>query len=506
VPNCLPQRRHLVALLTLAVVAGLIGPWSAAARATCAPAQHPGGDWPVQGQNAFNTRNQPRERTIGPAEVGDLAPVWEVNSAALQAPGTFQGTPVVAGGCVFVGSTTGWVLALNADTGELVWKTKLAQAINNSVTVDGGEIFAVSGLRVVSLDRQTGRVLWESAFIDTQEGSDTYASPVVFTYRGRRTAVARRVVFTGVSGGTAETGDDERRGKFVGKVVLLDGDTGKLLKATWVIPRKDWRHGYAGGGVWATAAVDPAGGHVYVGTGNPFQPEVQHERTNAIIKVDVDPSRRTFGRIVGHYTGTLDEYVDGFSQMPCADVPGNPPPWYPQGVGACADQDLDFGASPNLFRDADGNLMVGEGQKSGEYHVVEAATMTPRHVSLVGPPLLVGGIVGNTAIDANSVYGPQTVAGYLWSVSQADGSMRWLAPVADGAHYALATSVANGVVYTIDLAGFLRAYDAETGAPLLVRPQSSTTPVTANLGGGVAIARNTVYAVTGGVVVAHRLP
>ena len=501
-PDTAPRR--LLVLCAVLLVGSLLPISPVAGKAACAAADHPGGSWPVQGQDPRNTRSQPRERTIGPEQARSLAPVWEANSAALGAAGTFSATPVIAGGCLYIGSTTGWVLALNADTGALVWKTKLARAINNSVTVDGDEIFAVSGLRVVSLDRATGRLLWETDFIDTQEGSDTYASPVVYTYRGKAPARARRVVFTGVSGGGAETGDDELRGKFVGKVVLVDGDTGELLESTWVIPRKDWRKGYAGGGVWATGALDPRGGHVYVGTGNPFQPEVQHPRTNAIIKVDVDPSRPTFGRIVGHYTGTLDEYVAGFDQMPCADVPGNPPPWYPQGAGACADQDLDFGASPNLFR-RDGELMVGEGQKSGEYHVVDAATMRRRSVTLVGPPLLVGGIVGNTAVDGAGVYGPQTVAGYLWSLDRA-GGVRWLAPVADGAHYALAASVANGVVYTTDLGGFLRAYDAATGAPLLVRPQTTAAPVAVNLGGGVAIARNTVYATTGGVVVAHRAP
>ena len=458
----------------------------------------------MQGHDLRNTRSQPSERTIGTAEASALRPAWEVNATLVGAGGSFTATPVIAGGCLYLGSTAGWVLALNADTGDVVWKTKLPQAINNSVTVDGDEVFAISGLRVASLDRVTGKVRWLSRFIDEQEGSDTYGSPMLYTYRGRKKVPARRILIAGVSGGTAETGDDARRYKFQGNVVLVDGDTGRLLRRAYVIPRKQWDDGYAGGGVWATPAIDARTGYAYVGTGNPFQPEVQHERTNAIIKIDLNPARRTFGRIVGHYTGTLDEYVEGFADMPCADIPGNPPPWYPQGVGACADQDLDFGASPNLYPDADGRLLVGAGQKSGEYHVADARTMKRRSVTLLGAPLLFGGVVGNTAVDADSVFGPITGGGYLWSVARDGGDLRWLTPTLDGVHYALATTEANGVVYTIDLPGLLRAYDAQSGMQLAAIPQSQSSPVAANLGGGVAVARNTVYAVTGSVVVAHR--
>ena len=501
------RRRSLVAVLALvALTVALLPAAGAAAKASCAKPDHPGGDWPWAGNEPYNTRSQPEEKVIGPAEATQLQPAWEVNTPTVEADGSFNANPVIADGCLFIGSTAGWVLALNADTGELVWKTKLPQAINNSVVVEGGRVYAISGLRGAALDQATGKLLWESDFVDNQDGNDTYGSPVIYTYKGSKRVPARRVMFVGVSGGGAELGDAETRAKFRGRYALLDADTGKLLKQEWVIPDKDFKKGYAGGGIWATPALDPATGYIYVGSGNPFQPQVQHPHTDAILKIDLNPSRATFGKIVDHYAGTLEEYVEGFRDAPCVDVPGNPPPWYPQGAGACGDQDLDFGASPNLFRDADGKLVVGEGQKSGEYHVVDTKTMKASYVSLVGPPTALGGIVGSTAIDKDNVYGPVTIGGYLWSVDQAAGDLRWASPVGDGAHWGHAVSTANGVVYTIDLGGVLRAYDAATGAPLLARPQSNAAPLAANLGGGVSIARNTVYAVTGSRVVAHRPP
>ena len=102
--------------------------------------------------------------------------------------------------------------------------------------------------------------------------------------------------------------------------------------------------------------------------------------------------------------------------MPCYDIPGNPAPYYPQGIGACGDIDLDFGAAPNLITGPDGRKLVGAGQKSGVYHVFDAKTMEPVWTQIVGPPTAVGGIVGSTAYDGESVYGPITVPGYVWSL------------------------------------------------------------------------------------------
>ena len=150
--------------------------------------------------------------------------------------------------------------------------------------------------------------------------------------------------------------------------------------------------------------------------------------------------------------------------MPCYDIPGNPPPYYPQGIGSCGDIDLDFGASPNLFR-VGGRKVVGAGQKSGVYHVFDAKTMKPVWTEVVGPPSAVGGIVGSTAFDERAVYGPVTVPSHLWSLSKPDGQLvRWAAPVGDGVHWGNPVAVANGVVYTTTFTGFLNAYDARDGS------------------------------------------
>ena len=355
----------------------------------------------------------------------------------------------------------------------------------------------------VALSQRTGRLLW-STTLDTQPGSDIYSSPVVF----------RGMVFAGISGGSAELGDESDRYRFQGSYLLLDARTGDIVKKTWVIraPDKDAakpKNDHAGGAVWSTPAIDRRTRTAFVGTGNPFRPEAQHRHTNAILKIDLDRRSPTFGEVVGSYQGVIEEYVDGVDDVPfCYDVPGNPPPYYPQGAGACMDLDLDFGASPNIFFQGK-RMLVGEGQKAGVYHAIDPRTMKGVWKSVVGYPSAVGGIVGSTATDGRGIYGPMTAPGYLWSVGN-QGMPRWAAPVADGAHWGNPVAVANGVVYTVDLKGFLDAYDAETGAPLLHRPMLFDGQDLTVSWGGVAIARNTVYGAVGitglpnGLVIAYR--
>jgi hypothetical protein len=163
------------------------------------------------------------------------------------------------------------------------------------------------------------------------------------------------------------------------------------------------------------------------------------------------------------------------------------------------DQDYDFGASPNLFT-MNGVRMVGAGQKSGVYFAFRADNMKQAWSTLVGPPSSVGGVVGSTAFDGKSIYGPITLGGYVWSIGASKGGLRWASPVADGAHWGEPVSVANGIAYTVDLKGFLDAYDAQTGLPLLHRPIAMGSAAAGNpvlSWGGVSIARNTVYAAVG---------
>jgi polyvinyl alcohol dehydrogenase (cytochrome) len=477
-------------------------PSSASTAGHCAPAKHVGGEWRSYGHDSSNTRSQPAEKTIGRVEAALLAPAWTFSASAAGGSGDFTGTPTIADGCLYIASNDGWVFAANADTGEKVWATHLKEGgINSSVTAQDGQLYvAVSRVGtpyVAALDQKSGRVLWTTT-IDKQPGSDVYGSPVIVD----------GVLLEGVSGGSAELGGEADRYAFQGSMNLVETGTsprsttraGQVLRKTWTIqaPTAKPKNDFAGAGIWSTPAVDPAARVAYVGAGNPFRPQADHAHADAVLKFDIDRASPRFGQVVASYKGIVDEYFPQFSQLPCFDIPGNPAPYYPQGLGQCGDLDLDFGASPNLFTLPGGRKVVGAGQKSGVYHVMDAATMKPVWTQLVGPPSAVGGIVGSTAVAGGAVFGPITVGGYLWSVDQAAGAHRWVAPVGDGAHWGNPVSTANGVVYTVDFRGFLDAYDAATGVSLLHRSLLIGGPLAPTLSwGGVSIARGTIYAAVG---------
>jgi polyvinyl alcohol dehydrogenase (cytochrome) len=548
------RNRAVVVAAALAAVA-LAAPHTARAAAPmpgCSTADAPGGDWPSYGHDYSNTRFQGDEKVIATGDAPLLSPVWTFSTVKAGGEGDVTGTPIVRDGCAYVATNRSWVFALNADTGKLVWKAKLPRGGSANGTVGLGQrrcrkvayrvkvkrtrremrrlkkrrhgrrvsrykwvrkhrwktcgtVFVAAsrtrtadncppgekciGPYLVALDQATGAVAWSTPPLDTQPGADVYGSPVIFD----------RALMLGISGGSAELGDEADRYAFQGSMEFVSVDNGAVLRKTWTIhPPGQPKDDFAGAGIWSTPAIDPQDKVAFVGSANPFKPQAEHKNTDSVLKFDVNRRSPTFGQIIGSYKGLVDEYFPAFSQMPCYDVPGNPPPYYPQGIGQCGDIDLDFGAAPNLITGPNGRKLVGAGQKSGVYHVFDAKTMQPVATQIVGPPSSVGGIVGSTAYDGQSVYGPVTAPGYVWSINAADAAFRWVGPVADGAHWGPPVAVANGVVYSVDLSGFLDAYDSRTGALIAKRPLTLGGSGPQSLSwGGVSVARNTIYASVG---------
>ena len=169
----------------------------------------------------------------------------------------------------------------------------------------------------------------------------------------------------------------------------------------------------------------------------------------------------------------------------------------------CAQVDLDFGASPNLWTDVDGHVVVGDLQKAGVYHAVYADNMQSAWTAIVAATCVPLCNAGSTAMDGTNVYGMGGPGGHAFSLTKS-GAYRWMTPDGSEAHYQ-PTSAANGVVYTIDAKGHLEAFDAATGLPVLQRPTSldAGAPTVALSSSGVAIARNTVYVAAAGYVIAY---
>ena len=99
------------------------------------------------------------------------------------------GSPAVAGGIVYAMDSESRVAALKLDTGESLWRAKLAPKaeeddghISGGVAVDSGKVYAATGFgHVVALDAKTGKEIWRA-----QLGGAMRAAPTV---RGGRVFV-----------------------------------------------------------------------------------------------------------------------------------------------------------------------------------------------------------------------------------------------------------------------------------------------------------------------------
>jgi hypothetical protein len=339
------------------------------------------------------------------------------------------------------------------------------------------------------------------------------------------------MVWVGVSGTAAET-DEGARGPFQGSGLLLatrqltapnfepahapqaNGErtyqAGEIIRKAFTIPPDLWAEGYAGGAQWGTISIDPETGYGYASTGNPFEYDSEHAHTNAVLKLDLDRSRPTFGQYVASYKGNVERFYPGATEglNEICEQAEALPGFFAAGL-ECARLDLDFGTTPNIFTDRSGRKVIAAGQKSGVLHFIDADTMEEVGQTLLGVPSPVGGIVGSSAYDGTNLYGPHTIGGYLWSVNGTSHTPNWLSPTLDGVHWGPPVTHANRVLYTVDLKGFLGAYDAGTGVPILQLPMSVGSETRENptfSWGGVTVAQNTVFASIGVGLSSANLP
>lgn len=400
--------------------------------------------WRLYGHDLSNSRNA-KAAGPSPGQVRSISKAWTFKSPT----GDFTGTPVISHGVLVAGDNGGTVYALSAATGKLLWSKKVGAPVNGSAAIDphaghGGAVYVPvaqpGGPRLVALSLKHGRTRWD-ATLTKQDSSSVFGSPVY--WRGK--------VFIGTSGPNSD--DSTARGS----VVAIDRDTGAVRWRTFTVPP-----GADGAAVWSTPAIDKATGRLYVGTGNNYHaPATAAEDSILALRTGT-------GRIVGHFQATAG---DVFS-------PDNP-----------AGPDLDFGASPNLFTGPGGKKLVGEGQKSGTYWALSRATMRPVWHTSVGPGSPVGGMLGSTAFDGTNVYGANTVSGQVFALGR-DGGSSWQSIDTGALHWG-PTAVANGVVYTVDPAGFLTARNPATGAILAKMPLGGPSF------GGVSAAGHAVYVAVG---------
>lgn len=481
------RSRVLPVLLLLAAT----GVPSARAAAPCTAAGLPGGDWPAYGGPRLGQNDQPAERRISPTTVAGLRLAWQ------SAPTTFQSVPIAAGRCVYL-TDGGRVEALDLATGRRVWRTPSALPWKEyapfAVAVAGGRVH-------VNFDNQLAP---RQAVLDADTGARRWTSkPVTFGYPAWQ--LASPAVAGGVSLFTT-TGPDFDPHARPGFAVL-DSRTGRVLSQRSTIPLTDFRKGYSGAGIWGTPVIDPVSRYAFAGTSNPYSKTKEHRYDNAMVKIDVDPRRRTFGQVVASYKGTPDNVVGApaYDSPVCQTAEQVAPSTRFSSV-PCLQQDVDFGNSPTLWYSADGKLMVSQLQKFGVMHTVRASDM--RLVWQSGPIgtdstlTLTGGNHGNAATDGKTLF-TMTNPGALEALDAATGSLKWVVPLVEPIASKNVVH-ANGVVFASDYAG-VHAFAAGTGQRLWDSVRTGAALNCGNESDMLSLAHGTLLANCGGTVVAFRL-
>jgi len=237
-----------------------------------------GEDWLSYGVTPGETRYSPLNQ-LNTSNVSRLGLAWTYDSGS--GGGNQEGTPLEWNGTLYVETNWSVVFALDARTGKERWRwdpevnqnaarSKICCGIvNRGIAIYQGKIIApiIDG-RLIALDAETGKPVWESRVAYTQNDYSITMAP----------RIAKGKVIVGVSGSEYPVRGffdayDAETGKFAWRFYTVPGDPAKgfeneaMRKAAATWGGEWWKTG-GGGTVWDSVAYDPDADLVYVGTGN----------------------------------------------------------------------------------------------------------------------------------------------------------------------------------------------------------------------------------------------
>ncbi|MDF2465575.1 MAG: putative quinoprotein ethanol dehydrogenase [Ramlibacter sp.] len=290
------------------------------------------------GLNTQGHRYSPLKQ-VNTATVGKLAPVWAFSFGGEKQRGQ-EAQPVIHNGKMFVTASYSRLFALDATTGKKLWKYEhrlpegimpCCDVVNRGAALyDNLVIFATLDAQLVALNQDTGDVVWKEKIEDYKAGYSATAAPII----------ANGLLLTGVSGG--EFG-------VVGRVEARNAKTGQLV---WSRPTVEGHMGYTydpdgtrkeagisgttnqswpgdlwktgGAATWLGGTYDAKTGLAYFGTGNPA-PWNSHLRKGdnlfscSTVAIDVKT-----GQIKWHYQNTPNDGwdFDGVNEFVTFDMDG----------------------------------------------------------------------------------------------------------------------------------------------------------------------------------------
>jgi alcohol dehydrogenase (cytochrome c) len=461
----------------------------------------PDGDWPSYNRTLAGDRFSPLEEI----NRGNVAQLQVVCTYVLPEANAMQAGPIVVEGTMYFTTERG-SYAIDAAKCAEKWHVERVSSRPSSLGVqrgfaylDGRLFRGTSDTHVLALDAADGRTLWDRT-MDVAEtpGVSMPMAPIA----------ANGLVFIGNAGGdqTGVTGHvyalDAQDGHMVWKFDVVPDEP--AVRATW--PNAD-RYPISGGAFWTSFALDAERGVLYVPAGNPAPDFDVAARggdnlyTNSLIALDAATGRllgynqlvkrdehdwdvnappalgvtRAGRRIVASANkdgllSVLDRSALDSAQPPAGTEPGARLPTIFQSATTTR-ENVDVPLSRTERVRFCPGIQGGNEWNGAAFHpqlnmlytgAVDWCASVQLAAEITVPSA--GAIWFGSAI--GEIQGPASEArGWITAFDADTGAERWKfaapAPVVAGV-----TPTAGGLVFTADLAGHLRAFDAESGAVL----------------------------------------
>jgi alcohol dehydrogenase (cytochrome c) len=255
-------------------------------------------------QNRYSPLRQINKRTVK-----RLVPIW---STSLGSNYGEQGQPLVYNGVLYAANAES-TTAIDVATGKQLWRTPVefdpatprvvcCGISNKGPALYDGKLFrGTLDAHIVALDAQTGKQLWKTKVAEWKEGFSITSAPLV----------ANGVLMTGISGAEFGvrgflTGYDPQTGKQLWRRYTIPAP-GEPGSETW--PKDDsWTRG--GGSTWHTGSYDPELDLVYWGTGNAAPWDPRGRPGDNLYTASVLAVKPKTGEIAWHYQLVPNEGFD----------------------------------------------------------------------------------------------------------------------------------------------------------------------------------------------------
>jgi alcohol dehydrogenase (cytochrome c) len=264
-------------------------------------------NWLSYSGTPFNQRHSLLTQ-ITPANVKNLELQWVWQAKSLE---KFEATSLIVDGILYTVQAPNDVVALDAATGGVFWTYPYQPApearaccgrVNRGLAILGDTLFmGTLDAHVIALDARSGQLIWKAPVAKAADRYSITHAPLV----------VKDKVIVGTAGGDMGirglvAAFDVKTGREVWRFYTIPGP-GEPGNETW--SGTSWQSG--GAGVWNAGAYDPETNLTYWGTGNPAPDWDGRERlgdnlySDSVIALDADT-----GKLKWHYQFTPHDEMD----------------------------------------------------------------------------------------------------------------------------------------------------------------------------------------------------